>query len=96
MSASVSEQVGANRAVEVSIRRFLMRNHPGATTAIARMRRDEPVWDVVGSLTLLDLVSYLEQEFQIAVRPVDFVPRNFSTIARMARFVAATRDRVGS
>jgi hypothetical protein len=91
-SPAVTAAPGGPWAIEVSIRRFLMRNHPGATTAIARMRRDQVVWDVVDSLTLLDLVSYLEQEFEIEVRPVDFVPRNFATIARMSRFVTARRS----
>jgi hypothetical protein len=79
------------REIELLIRRFLAEHHPGARRDIFRMAVDDDVWQVVGSMTLMDLVSYLEAEFAFRVRPVDFVPANFSTLARMTKFVASRR-----
>ena len=42
---------------------------------------------------MLQLVSYVEQKFSIKVRPIDFAPQHFSTIAAIARFVVARRAR---
>jgi hypothetical protein len=77
------------RAIEIAIRGFLVAHHPDARRVILRMGRDKNVWEVVSSMTVLDLVRYLEAEFRFTVRPIDFVPHNFATIGRMARFVAA-------
>jgi hypothetical protein len=76
------------RAIEIAIRGFLVAHHPEARRVVLRMGRHRNVWEVVGSMTVLDLVRYLEVEFRFTVRPIDFVPHNFATIARMARFVA--------
>jgi acyl carrier protein len=40
---------------------------------------------------MLQLVAFIEQKFAIQVRPIDFAPQNFSSIAAIARFVAARR-----
>jgi hypothetical protein len=77
------------RAIEIAIRGFLVAHHPDARRDVLRMGRHRNVWEVVGSMTILDLVRYLEAEFRFTVRPIDFVPHNFASIARMARFVVA-------
>jgi len=49
------------------------------------------LWREVSSLTLLQLVAFVEQKFAIKVRPIDFAPQNFATVSAIARFVAARR-----
>jgi acyl carrier protein len=41
------------------------------------------------SVRLLDLVGFLEDEFQIRLRPVDLVPEKLATIAQIAAMVRA-------
>jgi acyl carrier protein len=42
---------------------------------------------IIDSLGVLDIVGYLESEFQIAVVDDDLIPENFETIGRLAAFV---------
>jgi hypothetical protein len=78
----------AVRTVEHAVRRFLSGfrvdgGHLGKLAASGNL------WREVSSLTLLQLVTFLEQKFAITVRPIDFAPQNFSSITAIARFVAA-------
>jgi len=41
----------------------------------------------IASLRLLDLVGFLEDEFDIALRPVDLAPEKLATIAELAAMV---------
>ena len=47
---------------------------------------------VIDSLGILDVVSYLEQSFQIEVSDEDLVPDNFATIQSIASFVEQKRS----
>lgn len=49
------------------------------------------LWREVSSLTLLELVAFVEQKFSIRVRPIDFAPQNFSSVSTIAEFVARRR-----
>ena len=51
-----------------------------------------PHIEEINSLTLLELVAYVEQKFAITVRPIDFAPQNFSSIDAIARFVLRRRS----
>ena len=46
---------------------------------------------VIDSLGILELVTYLEDAFAIAVTDDDLTPENFDSIAALARFVADRR-----
>jgi acyl carrier protein len=59
---------------------------------IARMPADTPLWDKIDSLSLLDLVEYLEHRFDFRVPPIDFIPENFGSIKRIAAFVSRHVD----
>lgn len=53
---------------------------------------------IIDSLGILDLVSFLEQDFGIVVADDDLVPENFQSVVRITRFVeqrvnAATASR---
>ena len=93
------------KSIETVIWTFLAASHPEPRNQReSRNQRDQrdqvrrPVaqrnlWRQMSSLTLLQLVAFVEQKFSIKVRPIDFAPQNFSTVAGIARFVAARRRR---
>ena len=86
------EPAGADdavRAIERVLRRYLATFVPEGRNA--KIAREHNLWREVSSLTMLQLVTFVEQKFAIAVAPIDFAPQNFSTIAAIARFVAARR-----
>ncbi|BCH30614.1 acyl carrier protein [Mesorhizobium sp. L-8-10] len=45
--------------------------------------------DIVDSTGILEMVSFLEERFGIAVADADIVPANLDSVARIAAFVAA-------
>ncbi|MGO4833689.1 acyl carrier protein [Rhizobiaceae sp. 2RAB30] len=44
--------------------------------------------DIVDSTGILEMVSFLEERFGIAVADADIVPANLDSVARIAAFVA--------
>ena len=80
----------AVRSVEAVIRRFLAGYRP-QERGRQRIPATANLWHEVNSLTMLQLVAFIEQKFAIQVKPIDFAPQNFSSIAAIARFVAARR-----
>jgi len=89
-------------AIETVIRKFLAAYHPEESEESEESEQpDSPrqlparrdLWREVSSLTLLQLVAFVEQKFAIKVRPIDFAPQNFSTVQAIARFVAARQPR---
>jgi acyl carrier protein len=83
----------AIESVEGTIRTFLSAHSPAGRGGPHRLAAHRSLWRDVDSLTLLQLVAFVEQKFSIKVRPIDFAPQNFSTIAAIARFVVARRPR---
>ena len=81
-----------NRTIEEEIRACLAELWPARAEVIARMPADTPLWDKIDSLSLLDLVEYLEHRFGFLVSPVDFIPENFGSIKRIAAFVSRNVD----
>jgi acyl carrier protein len=59
---------------------------------MAKLETSDNLWREVSSLSMLELVSYVENKFGVVVRPIDFAPQNFSSLAAIARFVV-TRSR---
>ncbi len=80
----------AVRSIEAVIRRFLAR-YRAAGRGRKRLAATANLWTEVDSLNMLQLVAFIEQKFAIQVRPIDFAPQNFSSIAAIARYVAARR-----
>jgi hypothetical protein len=81
----------SRREVAQAVRSFLAQYHPQGRRGITRVGGKQNLWREISSLTLLQLVAFVENKFQIQVRPIDFAPQNFSTIATIARFVSARR-----
>lgn len=80
------------REVEAAIKSFLAAYHPNGARGAARIASVQNLWREINSLTLLELVVYVEQRFAIKVRPIDFAPQNFSSIDAIARFVLRRRS----
>jgi len=75
------------QSVASSVRTFITTRFP---TAKRRLLRDDDALlesGIIDSLGVLDLVSFIESEFDIAVADDDLDPVNFQTIERMAAFV---------
>ena len=59
---------------------------------MAKIGTAQNLWREVSSLTMLELVSYVEQKFSVVVRPMDFAPQNFSSLTAIAKFVVTRRS----
>jgi len=76
----------------VRIRTFILEHFP---TARARQwRSDESLLEngVLDSLGILDLVAYLEREFQVSISDEDLLPEHFDTLDRLTAFVERKRS----
>ena len=79
--------------VEAEVRAFLRESIPRSQPVIADLDVNAPLWEAVDSLSVLELVEYIEKRFELRVPPLDFVPENFATIGRIVRYVARQRAR---
>lgn len=77
---------GSERVMQ-RVRTFLADRYPGQRGELARLGADDPLWGVVSSMVLLELVDFLETAYRIEVEPLDYIPENFATLARVARLV---------
>ena len=77
---------------EDRIRDYITKQFP---LARARgVRSEEPLLEngILDSLGILDLVTYLEEEFGISVDDEELVPDNFQNIKRLASFVSEKQN----
>jgi acyl carrier protein len=74
-------------AVIEQIRTFLIKNFPTARTR--RVSDDEPLIanGIVDSLGILEVVAFLEQEWQVTVSDEELLPENFQSIESLAAYV---------
>jgi len=89
----------ALEAIEAAIRTFLAAYRPEGPEGRGGDRKlaaSGNLWREVSSLTMLQLVAFVENKFAITVRPIDFAPQNFSSISAIARLVAARRQQAGA
>ena len=75
--------------IESEIRLFLAQSAPNRKDEVAALDRHAKIWDALDSLSLLDLVEYVEQRFQVTVTPLELLPQNFTTIDDIVRFIRA-------
>lgn len=83
--------------VLTSLRQYIKENFLSAR-GIESIEDDGPLLEpgIVDSMGILQLVSFLETEFGIAVDDADIVPRNFATTASVATFVESKRGAAGT
>jgi acyl carrier protein len=77
----------AGNHVNTQIRKFILEKFPLARKQ--QIKDSDPLLEsgVLDSLGVLDLVSFVEQEFSVHVADEELVPENFQTIDRIAAFV---------
>lgn len=80
-------------SIAAEIRQFLAAYHPDGRAGSRRLAASRNLWREVNSLTLLQLVAFVEQKFAITVRPIDFAPQNFASVSAIAEFVVARQPR---
>ena len=51
---------------------------------------------IVDSMSLVRLISFIEENFQIEVQDEEIVPENFSSLTKIASFIAARRGQNGN
>ena len=71
------------------IRDYLKRHHPAARVDAVKDDQSLLLAGILDSSLMLDLVSFLEQGFQIQVDEDDLTPENFETIEAMVRYLRA-------
>lgn len=73
-------------AREDSLRRFILAELAALPTA--KLELDTPLFEtVLDSTSVLALVSYLEQQFQLEIQDSEVVPANFATLRRLCAFL---------
>ena len=76
-------------AISQQIKAFIDKQFPLARTRQIGMDYALLENGIVDSLGVLDVVTFLEQQFHISVVDDDLVPEHFQTIARLTEFVHA-------
>jgi acyl carrier protein len=82
MSISIKDQVRA----------FIEQRFPVARARAVADNDPLLASGLLDSLSVLDVVAYVEATFGIGVTDEDLTPENFESIASMAAFVAAKRN----
>ena len=82
--------------IKQSLSQFIMRHFSQARTRT--LADDDPLLEsgIVDSLGVLDLVSFIETEFEISVEDEDLLPEYFNSIERIATFVQNKQNEAGA
>jgi acyl carrier protein len=81
----------STNSVNSTVRQFIMRNF---SLARARAFTDEdPLLEsgIVDSVGVLDLVTFIESEFQVSVVDDELIPENFNSIERIVSYIETKR-----
>jgi acyl carrier protein len=80
-----------NQSIEAQIRNFLSHHFPSVRKKELGSREALLENGIVDSLGILDLVTFIEGTFAIAVADDELIPDNFSSIEKIAQFVESKR-----
>jgi acyl carrier protein len=83
-------------AIEAQIRKFIGDHFPSARRA--KLGSQDALLEngIIDSLGVLDLVSFMEETFAIAVMDEELLPENFQTIERLTAFIENKRNGSGN
>ena len=72
------------------IRKFLVQQFP----ATRKVGNDEPLLKngLIDSLGILEVVTFVENEFSVVVTDEELLPENFGSVESLASFVQAKRN----
>ena len=85
--------MAAGNSVNERIRGFILEKFPLARKQGLKSNDRLLEGGILDSLGVLDLVSFVEQEFAIQISDDELVPDNFQTIEQLAAFVQAKSRR---
>jgi acyl carrier protein len=74
------------------IRAFVLEKFPQAKKKNLRDSDKLLESGIVDSLGILDLVAFLESDFQVHISDEELLPENFQTVEAMAQFVERKRN----
>lgn len=78
--------------IKAKIRTFILNNFPRARQ---KSFSDEDLLlgnNIIDSMGILEIVTFIESEFVITVDDEEFMPENFQSIAHLANFVQSKRS----
>ena len=79
--------------IKEKLRRFLLENFASAGDVEIDDDHSLLQLGIIDSLSLVNIISYIEEEFDIKVSPRDFFPGRFDTIAKAADYILDYRKR---
>jgi len=79
--------VSQNKDAILQIREFILQKFPLARKRKVANGDNLLESGIIDSLGVLEIVTFLQQEFSVAVADEDLTPENFHSIECMARFV---------
>ncbi|MBI3805578.1 MAG: acyl carrier protein [Nitrospirae bacterium] len=83
----------AEQLIDQALRHFIIENFLyGEKTAVLKDDDSLSEKGIVDSTGVLELISYVETEFEIAVNDEEIVPENFDSIANLTRYVQKKRS----
>ncbi len=85
-----------SEAIEAQIRKFIGDHFPLARRAKLGSQDALLQNGIIDSLGVLDLVSFMEETFAIAVMDEELLPENFQTIERLTAFIVNKRNGSGN
>ena len=88
-SASTPDETGESRILD-----YLRRELAGPE---ARLDRDVDLLSggVLDSMGVLRLATFVSEEYEIEIKPSDYLIENFSSVAAVASYVGRARSRTG-
>lgn len=75
----------ATTTIEDKIRNYLLKQYPAL--AAKGLEDNDPLTGTLDSLSVLNVVGFMEPEFSIELTPSDLTDENFENIASIARLV---------
>lgn len=77
------------------LRQFIVQNFPVARSV--QLHDDDPLLEkgVLDSLGILDLVTFVEKEWQVSLADEDLIPDHFQSITCLAKFLHTKYHIVG-
>lgn len=79
----------ARTSIEETIADHLRKSAKGRGKALNHIDQDQPFFEagILDSLSLLDFVAFVEEQYRIEVAPTDILPQNFGTLRAVTDYV---------
>jgi acyl carrier protein len=78
-------------SIGAAVRQFILNRFPSSRRRVLEDSDQLIEHGVIDSLGILDVVAFLESEFNVVVEDDELVPENFQSISRIAEYVERKR-----